>query len=303
MVAVWLGSETVGSILCSSSYNSVVGIKTAPTARTVSHAVYVLDIIVGFNHRDFEATGWAANFIPRGGYKQFLKADGLKDKRLGIVKNPIFNSLTVCLVRRFGEGFGKEKGKGVRNYVKCRHIFFTFHLPFPFLFPNPSSNPSTKHNINDSVQVQAFQQHLDVMRERGAILVDNLDIANMDVIMNLNASGEAIAILAEFKFSINTCLKELVTSPMRSLADVIASNQKILQSEATNGIEKAEKRALLNLERLSKHGFEKMMIENDLDGLVAPSNWEVAHILVIGWIFRNHCSGWISHKWNQGFGA
>ncbi|KAL7261755.1 hypothetical protein ACSBR1_000213 [Camellia fascicularis] len=258
MVAVWLGSETVGSILCSSSYNSVVGIKTTPTARTVSHAVYVLDIIVGFNHRDFEATAWAANFIPRGGYKQFLKADGLKDKRLGIVKNPIFNSLTVCLVRRFGEGFGKEKGK---------------------------------------VQVQAFQQHLDVMRERGTILVDNLDIANMDVIMNLNASGEAIAILAEFKFSINTCLKELVTSPMRSLADVIASNQKILQSEATNGIEKAEKRALLNLERLSKHGFEKIMIENDLDGLVAPSNWEVAHILVIGWIFRNHCSGWISHKW------
>ncbi|KAF5955478.1 hypothetical protein HYC85_008334 [Camellia sinensis] len=144
------------------------------------------------------------------------------------------------LVERFGKGFGKENGKGVKLYEM----------------------------------------------ERGAILVDNLDIANTD-------------------------LKELVTSPIRSLADVIASSQKFsnlempdkygheifVLAEATNGIEKAEKRALLNLERLSKHGFEKIMIENDLDGLVAPSNWEVAHILVIGWIFRNHRSGWISHKW------
>ncbi|KAI8013609.1 putative amidase [Camellia lanceoleosa] len=211
MMAIWLGSETVRSILCPSSYNSVVGIETTVG---LTLTIYVLDIIVGFNHRDFEATALAANLIPRGG-------------------------------------------------------------------------------------------------ERGAILVDNLDIANMDVIMNLNASGEAIAILAEFKFSINTYLKELVTSLVRSLVDVIAFNQKFFNlemldkygheifvlAEATNGIEKAEKKALLNLQRLSKHGFEKIMIENDLDGLVAPSNWEVAHILVIGWIFRNHCSGWISHKW------
>ncbi|CAL5384414.1 unnamed protein product [Camellia sinensis] len=162
-------------------------------------------------------------------------------------------------------------------------------------------------------------------RERGAILLDNLDIANMDVIMNLNASGEAIAILAEFKFSINTYLKELVTSPVRSLADVIAFNQKFsnlemldkygheifVLVEATNGIGKAEE-GFLNLERLSKHGFEKIMIENDLDGLVALADWEVAHVLVIGWISKNHCSVWISHKWyaiwdifcrNQGFGA
>lgn len=37
---------------------------------------------------DCEATKAASEFIPSGGYKQFLKKDGLKGKRLGIVRHP-----------------------------------------------------------------------------------------------------------------------------------------------------------------------------------------------------------------------
>lgn len=59
-----------------------------PICRTVSDAVQVLDAIVGFDPRDFEATKEAAKFIPAGGYKQFLNSDGLKGKRLGVVRNP-----------------------------------------------------------------------------------------------------------------------------------------------------------------------------------------------------------------------
>jgi amidase len=58
----------------------------------VSDAVYVLDAIVGFDPRDSEATTKAAEFIPAGGYKQFLKKDGLKGKRVGIVRNPFLDS-------------------------------------------------------------------------------------------------------------------------------------------------------------------------------------------------------------------
>lgn len=47
----------------------------------------MLDVIVGFDPRDYEATYSAAKFIPQGGYKQFLKKEGLRGKRLGVVRN------------------------------------------------------------------------------------------------------------------------------------------------------------------------------------------------------------------------
>ncbi|CAN6211599.1 unnamed protein product [Urochloa humidicola] len=104
MAAVTLGSETDGSILCPSALNSVVGIKPTvgltsrsgvipitprqdtigPMCRTVSDAVHVLDAIVGYDKLDAEATGAASKYIPRGGYTQFLRADGLKGKRIGV---------------------------------------------------------------------------------------------------------------------------------------------------------------------------------------------------------------------------
>ncbi|PON55086.1 Amidase [Parasponia andersonii] len=103
MVAVSLGTETDGSIICPADHNPIVGIKPTVglTSRiwrcpglppTVSDAVCVLDAIVGYDPRDHEATKTAAKFIPECGYKQFLKKDGLKGKRLGIVRNPFLNS-------------------------------------------------------------------------------------------------------------------------------------------------------------------------------------------------------------------
>ena len=57
-------------------------------------------------------------------------------------------------------------------------------------------------------------------------MIDNLEIANIDVILNLTLSGEAVASLAEFKLAINDYLTDLVVSPVRSLADIIAFNLK-----------------------------------------------------------------------------
>ncbi|KAI3732221.1 hypothetical protein L1987_63420 [Smallanthus sonchifolius] len=110
MVAVSIGTETDGSILCPASFNSVVGIKptvgltsragvipispsldtVGPICRTVSDAAYVLDTIVGFDYNDREATNKASPYIPPGGYTQFLKPDRLKGKRIGIIRNPFF---------------------------------------------------------------------------------------------------------------------------------------------------------------------------------------------------------------------
>ncbi|KAL6346637.1 hypothetical protein AAG906_000255 [Vitis piasezkii] len=254
LAAVSLGTETMGSILCPSHFNSVVGIKptvgltsragvvpisprqdtVGPICRTVSDAVEVLDVIVGFDKRD-KATRTASKYIPRGGYKQFLNANGLKGKRLGIVRN------------------------------------------LPYMFENVS------------VQPQVFEHHFHTLRQGGAVLVDHLKIANIDVFFG---STGVEALEAELKISLNAYLKELVASPVRTLADVIAFNNKFshlekvkeygqdifLQAEATNGI---NKKTLLKLARLSRNGFEKLMKEHKLDALVTPGS-DVRTILAIG---------------------
>ncbi len=50
----------------------------------MSDAVHVLDVIVGFDELDAEATRVASKYIPSGGYGRFLRMDGLKGKRVGI---------------------------------------------------------------------------------------------------------------------------------------------------------------------------------------------------------------------------
>ncbi|KAF7849633.1 hypothetical protein BT93_L0454 [Corymbia citriodora subsp. variegata] len=248
MGAVSLGTETDGSILCPSGSNSVVSIKptlgltsrggvipitprqdtVGPMCRTVADAVSVLDVIVGFDPYDANATREASKYIPRGGYKQFLKAHGLNGKRLGIL----------------------------------RYLYY---------------------NISGAAFAKAFDGHVNTLRKQGAVLVDHLELANIKEIYT-NASGEDVAISAEFKLALNAYLRDLEVSPVRSLADVIAFNDKhkqvekmdeygqdtFLTAQATNGINKAVKSAWRNMNRLSRDGFEKLMRQNKLDAMVTP---------------------------------
>ncbi|KAI3833231.1 hypothetical protein MKW92_023693 [Papaver armeniacum] len=248
LVTVSLGTETDGSILCPAGSNSVVGFKptvgltsragvipisprqdsVGPICRTVSDAVYVLDAIVGFDANDAVATSTAAKFIPRGGYSQFLKKNGLQGKRLGIVN--VYYS-----------GFPTES---------------LFNL---------------------------FMGHLETLRQAGAILVENLEIDNIQMIYSPQ-SGEQSAMSSEFKQSLNVYLKDLMSSPVRSLADVIAFNTNnpslektdvynqnlLVEAEKTAGTEAERSGALLNMEKLDNEGFKSLMIKNDLDAVVAP---------------------------------
>ncbi|XBI97739.1 hypothetical protein VPH35_018060 [Triticum aestivum] len=187
MAAVTLGTETDGSILCPSSFNSVVGIKptlgltslagvvpitprqdsVGPMCRTVSDAVHVLDAIVGYDKLDAAATRAASKYIPHGGYLQFLKKDGLRGKRIG-VPNVLFQ-----------QGLGEK-------------------------------------------QMRVYEQQLGRMRKHGAVVIENLDIGidSQDIV-----SYEWTAMLTEFKLSINEYLADLSYSPVHSLADIIAFNK------------------------------------------------------------------------------
>ncbi|KAF2289965.1 hypothetical protein GH714_039341 [Hevea brasiliensis] len=247
MVAVSLGTETHGSIICPSDHNSVVGFKPTvgltsragvipvmpsrdtigPITRTVSDAVYLLDVIVGFDPRDSEATSEAAKFVPDGGYKQFLNLNGLKGKRLGIVRNPFLNLL------------------------------------------------------NESI-ISAFEHHLNTLRKSGAALSGQSEITDIDTILSPRQSGELTLMLAEFKPSLNDYLKELITSPVRRKTKEHGQNT-FLAAERTNGIGEKEKKAIEKMEKLSKDGFEKLMMENDLDAMVTPGTGAVSVLAIEGY--------------------
>ncbi|KAM5549998.1 putative amidase [Rosa sericea] len=190
MVSVSLGTETDSSILCPASFNSVVGFKPTvgltsragvipvsprqdtigPICRTVADAVHVLDTIVGIDSND-NSTNEVSQYIPVGGYGQFLNSNGLKGKRLGIV------SLMFLQIK------------------------------------------------DDAFLNQTFEQHFTTLREQGAILVENLEIANLEDIHDFTSSGEFVAMLAEFKIALNAYLGDLVKSPVRTLGEVIAFNK------------------------------------------------------------------------------
>ncbi|KAI3846680.1 hypothetical protein MKX03_029143 [Papaver bracteatum] len=260
LVTVSLGTETDGSILCPASSNSVVGFKptvgltsragvipisprqdsVGPICRTVSDAVYVLDAIVGFDPNDAVATSSAEKLIPRGGYSQFLKKNGLQGKRLGIVR-----------------------------------AFY--------------DNLATKSLFN------LFMGHLEALRHAGASIVDNLELDNLQMIWDTSQSGEEFALSSEFKQSLNVYLKDLVSSPVRSLADVIDFNKDnpslettdvynqnlLVDAEKTAGTKAERNGSLLNMDKLDNKGFKSLMIKNDLDAVVIPEDGFSA-VLAIG---------------------
>eukprot|EP00897_Mesotaenium_endlicherianum_P008422 jgi/Mesen1/7608/ME000397S06671 len=104
-----LSVETDGEILVGASRAGVVGLKptvgltsragvlsvshtqdsVGPIARTVADAVTLLDVITAQveDPRD-SATSRCYNMLPRGGFRQALKVDGARGKRIGVLKPP-----------------------------------------------------------------------------------------------------------------------------------------------------------------------------------------------------------------------
>ncbi|MEX0845062.1 MAG: amidase [Balneolaceae bacterium] len=97
-----IGTETNGSVTCPSSANGLVGVKptvgllsrsgiipisytndtAGPMARTVTDAVIALGAIVGVDEADGKTTASEGNYYTD--YTQFLNAEGLDGKRIGL---------------------------------------------------------------------------------------------------------------------------------------------------------------------------------------------------------------------------
>jgi len=146
-------------------------------------------------------------------------------------------------------------------------------------------------------QLRVYKQHLTTLRKHGAVVMKNLDVAtNLTALLVDLGSDEWFAMQAEFKLSINAYLKDdLLHSPVRSLADIIAFNNahpveermkdfgqaNLIAAENTNGIGSVEKAAIRRLKELSANGLEKLMKEKRLDAIVVPNN-DASGLLAVG---------------------
>jgi amidase len=253
LVAVALGTETDGSIVCPSSICGVVGIKptvgltsragvipishtqdtVGPHARTVADAAIVLGALVGVDPRDEATADSAGKFVTD--YTQFLDPDGLRGARIGIA-------------RKFHTGYSEH----------------------------------TDGN---------FEAALNILRAQGATLVDDVEIPGEAELRNpstLPGAGsdrsETIVLQYEFKADLNRYLETRPDAEVRTLADLIQFNlehaaeempyfgQEIfVQSQARGPLSDELYVKVMAQHRAFAQGFASLLIENKYDALVAPS--------------------------------
>jgi amidase len=123
-----IGTETNGSIVCPSHANGVVGIKPTvglisrsgvipisftqdtpgPMARTVRDAAIGLAAMIGIDPADSKTL--ASENKTYEDYTQFLNADGLKGKRIGIYTQPLGNNFKVDSIFAQAVAFIKSQG-------------------------------------------------------------------------------------------------------------------------------------------------------------------------------------------------
>ena len=263
LVAVSIGTETDGSIICPAGVNGVVGIKptvgltsragvipisatqdtVGPFGRTVAAAATVLGALVGVDPRDPATQASAGK--SHTDYTQFLDPNGLRGARIGVPRDGYF-------------GYS-PKADAVAN------------------------------------------QALDVLRDLGAVLVDPVKIPNFD--RAALTAAESVVFLYEFKAGVNAYLAELAPgAQVQTLEEIIAFNRRNTNANlpffGQELFERAQaKGALTEPEYLEaqekcrrlagREGFDVVMDQHQLDALVAPTTtpaWKVD--LVNGDMFR-----------------
>lgn len=135
-----IGTETNGSIVCPANANGIVGIKPTvgllsrtgiipisftqdtpgPMARTVRDAAIALGIMVGMDESDSKTIESEGHF--HTDYTQFLKADGLKGKRLGFFRAPMGSHFKLDSVMYKTIEFLKEQGAEIVEIEKISPV-------------------------------------------------------------------------------------------------------------------------------------------------------------------------------------
>ncbi len=204
---VALGTETNGSIVCPSNNNGIVGIKPTvgligrsgivpisftqdtpgPMGRTVEDAVICLGALTGLDSLDSKTFNTAGKSFTD--YTKYLKADGLKGKRIGLLKNSMGFSDKVDTLMRQAAAEMASKGAEIIDI---------------------EASKSTDYE-NASMQVMLYE-FKDGLNKYFAGLDDNVPVKNLKELIEYNKKDtvelryfdQKIFIEAEKKGDLNT---------------------------------------------------------------------------------------------------
>jgi amidase len=200
-----IGTETNGSIVCPSHSNGIVGLKPTvgllsrsgiipisftqdtpgPMGRTVRDVATCLGALVGIDSAD-EKT-WASKSNFHEDYTQFLKEEGLRNKRIGFYKRPLGINFKVDTLMYRAVDLLKSKGAeifeieeitngGVGNYsfqVRLYEYKAGLNKYFQSLGPDaPIKNLENliEFNEKDSLELRYFdQRYLKMAQEKAGL--------------------------------------------------------------------------------------------------------------------------------------
>ena len=247
LTAAAVGTETDGSILCPASINGVVGIK--PTVGLTSR-----DGVIPIAHSQ-DTIG------PFG--RTVADAATMLGSMTGVdPRDPATAASAGKFYTDYSQFLDVNGLRGARIGVP-RQVYFGY---------------SSK---TDAIAYAAIER----MKELGAEIIDPADIPTAQQIAA--SKSELTVLLYEFKADLNKYLAELVSSPVRTLADIIAFNNEhaseelkyfgqelLLQAEATSSLsDSIYLQALDENHRLSRQeGIDAVMDKYNLDALVMPSS-------------------------------
>lgn len=134
----------------------------------------------------------------------------------------------------------------------------------------------------DARQKEIFDQAVETVRALGAEIIDPANVANEAKYVK----NELEVLLYEFKADLNAYLAAHPSAPRRSLAEIIAYNEReratILPLFGQERMEQAQKKrgltaprytwALTKARRLAREGVDTLLARYNLDALMAPTN-------------------------------
>jgi amidase len=196
-----IGTETDGSIVCPSNNNGIVGIKPTvgllsrsgivpisftqdtpgPMCRTVEDAAICLGAMTGVDTLDSKTIYSEGNYLSE--YTGFLKVDGLKGKRIGLVKNAggysdIVDTLIIHAARLMilqGAEVIEVEAPARREYedAEFQVLLYEFKDGLNKYLAQHGDNARVKNlkeliefNINDTAELRYFDQKIFIDAEK-----------------------------------------------------------------------------------------------------------------------------------------
>lgn len=189
-----LGTDTVNSVRSPASATNLVGFRptkglmscsglipaaltqdmAGPITRSVADSALMLDIMAGYDRED-PSTAWSVGYIPPS-YTAFLKIDGLKGKRLGLLKTNFGADLEVLQVM---EKAIKDIEASGAELVEINHPLLqtasVFQIADVQVFETKPNLNSYFQTLGPDAPIQSLQELLDTGLLHNSIVLNLME--------------------------------------------------------------------------------------------------------------------------------